>query len=234
MAQKTISVKVPAKRLVRIKRKKPRLWIFDFRGIRNHPPTQKELQNLLGLRHAGYYGEKPAFTSPEVLQKNVDEYFMSCYEPVVDRAGRLVRDDKGEIVKVQKRPFTVSGLAYHIGVSTDALNRYCRGVMDDLGEEDDNLLYSTILQRAKQRIEFFVEESLYSRDSQPGARFVLDSHFNRTTQKEKAEIFEKLKNIEMKQKEFELKKNMSEEDTGDGTLTINIVRKEKDSEEVEG
>lgn len=229
MAQKTISVKVPPKKVVRVKRKKPRLWIFDFRGIRSHPPTQKELQNLLGLRNVNSCGEKPAFSSPEVLQKNVDEYFLSCFGPIVNKQGELVRDDNGKIVRVQKRPFTVAGLAYQVGVDTTTLNRYCDGRMDDLGEEDENMLFSVILQRAKQRIELFAEESLYSKDSQPGARFVLDTHFRRTTQKEQAEIHEKLKSIELKQKEFELKKSMAELDTedGDNSLTINIVRKEE-------
>lgn len=225
---KVISVKVPAKRLVRIKCKRPRLWIFDFRGIRNRPPTQKELLNLLGQRTVKNAGEKPAFSSPEILQRDVDEYFMSCYGPIVDKRGNLVRDEQGEIVKVQKKPFTVAGLAYHIGIATNTFNRYCSGRMDDLGQEDDNLLFSVILQRAKQRIEAFAEESLYSKDSQPGARFVLDSHFKRTTQKEQAEIFEKLKNIEIKQKELEIKRDMLGDDTdGDNTLTINIVRKEE-------
>lgn len=229
MAEKTISVKVPQKRLVRIKKKSSKLWIFDFRGIRSHPPTQLELMNLLGLRSVNRAGEKPAFSSPESLQKEIDDYFMSCYAPVIDKNGRIVRDDKGEIVKFQKRPFTVSGLAYHLGICTATLNRYCDGRMDDLGEEDDNCLYSTILKRAKQKIECFAEESLYNRDSQPGARFVLDTHFRRVTQKEQAEIFEKRSNVKLKKKELELKQAMSDVDNSeDNNFTINIVRKERE------
>ncbi len=229
MAQKTIKINLPNKRLVRIKQKSSRLWIFDFRGIRNHPPTKFELDNIIGRRVVERPGEKPAFSSPEVLQSEIDAYFMSCYAPVIDKNGRIVRDDNGEIVKVQKRPFTVSGLAYHIGVSTMTLNRYCDGRMDDLGEDDEDMLYSVILKRAKQRIELFAEESLYNRDSQPGARFVLDTHFKRVTQKERAEIFEKRSNVKLKRKELELKQAMSDIDNGDdNNLTINIVRKERE------
>lgn len=228
MAQKTILVNVPQKRLVRIKQKCSRLWIFDFRGIRSHPPTKIELENLKGNRFVGRPGEKPAFSSPETLQKEIDDYFMSCYAPVIDKSGRIVRDDNGEIVKFQKRPFTVSGLAYHLGVCTMTLNRYCDGRMDDLSEDDDNYLYSTILQRAKQRIECFAEESLYSKDSQPGARFVLDTHFKRVTQKERAEIFEKRSNVKLKRKELELKQAMSDIEDEDNNLVINIVRKERE------
>lgn len=229
MAEKTIRVKVPAKRLVRFKQKRPRMWIFDFRGIRSHPPTQLELMNLTGIRPVNKSGEKPAFSSPEVLQKEVDDYFMSCYAPVIDKNGRIVRDDDGEIVKIQKRPFTVSGLAYHIGVGTMTLNRYCDGRMDDLGEEDENMLFSVILKRAKQRIESFAEESLYNRDSQAGARFVLDTHFRRITQKEQAEIFEKHSNVKLKEKELELKQSMMDVDNSeDNNFTINIVRKGKE------
>lgn len=228
MSQKTIRVKVPEKKLVRIKKKYDRHWLFDFRGIRNRPPTSKrEIEVLMGIRKGrSYHGEKPAFSSPEVLAKTIEEYFLSCYGPIVYK-GQILKDDEGNIIKEQKKPFTVSGLAYYLDIGTTTFNRYCSGQMDDLGETDEDLLYSVILQRARQRIEVFAEESLYSKDSQPGARFVLDAHFGRTTQKEQAEISEKRMNSWIKAQELKLKKDMLDlDDSTDSNLTINIVRKE--------
>lgn len=226
---KRISVELPSAPLKRYKKRQysKRTWVFDFRGIRCHPPTTAELKRLQGKKQRDYAGERPAFSSPESLQAKVDEYFLSCYEPVVDRAGRLVRDDEGEIVRRQVRPFTVAGLAFAVGFQTNALNRYCSGAMDNLDEDNDDLLYSSILRKAKQRIEVFNEESLYDRDKFNGSRFILDAHYKRITAKESAEIAERLKNMELKERELDMKRELVGEDE-DGTLTINIVRKERE------
>lgn len=226
MARK-ITVEVPDKKIVRVKRKTDRRWLFDFRGIRANPPSQLDIDRLTGkVKMKKSRGERAAFTSPELLQMQCDEYFESCYGPLVYK-GRLVRDDNGEIVKTQKRPFTVSGLAYHLGIETSTFNRYCNGQMDDLGAEYDDEIFSKILERSRQRIEIFAEESLYNRDSQNGARFVLDAHFSRVTQKEKAEIEEKKNNIELKKQELELKRQaLSLGEDEDNSIEIVITRKE--------
>lgn len=229
MARK-ITVEVPDKKIVRVKRKKdvPRRWLFDFRGIRSNPPSQLEIDRLTGrVRMKKSRGERAAFTSPEILQRDCDEYFESCYGPLIHK-GRIVKDENGEIVKVQKRPFTVSGLAYHLGIETSTFNRYCNGQMDDLGAEFDDEMFSKILERARQRIEIFAEENLYNRDAQNGARFVLDAHFSRITQKEKAEIAERMNNIEMKRQELDLKKQaLSISDDEDNSIEIVITRKDE-------
>lgn len=229
MGQRTVTIRVPDKKLIRIKRKSKRTWIIDFRGIRKHPPkTLREFEVLMGIRKGrSYHGEKPAFSSPEKLQKQVDEYFLSCYQPVI-KDGEFLKDNKGNIVKKLQNPPTVSGLAYHLEVQTSTLNRYCSGQMDDLGESDEDMLFSAILQRAKQRIEIFAEERLYDKGAQAGARFVLDTHFGRITQKEQAEIMEKRMNSWIKAQELQLKKELvNSGDAADNELKIEIVRKEK-------
>ena len=225
---KRIMVEVPDKKIVRVKRKSNRRWLFDLRGIRSHPPNQLEIDRLTGkIKMKKFAGEHAAFTSPEALQLLCDEYFESCFGPLIVK-GKTVRDNDGKIVKTQKRPFTVSGLAYHLGIETSTFNRYCNGQMDDLGAEYDDEIFSKILERARQRIEIFAEENLYNRDAQNGARFVLDAHFARVTQKEKAEIAEKYSNMEVKKQELELKKQAL--DIGadeDNSLQVTIIRKEE-------
>lgn len=226
MARK-ITVEVPDKKIVRVKRKRPRRWMFDFRGIRSCPPSQLEIDRLTGrIKMKKSRGERAAFTSPEMLQLECDEYFESCFGPLVYK-GRVVRDSEGNIVKTQKRPFTVSGLAYHLGIETSTFNRYCNGQMDDFSAEYDDQIFSKILERARQRIEIFAEENLYNREAQNGARFVLDTHFSRVTQKERAEIAEKMNNIEIKKQEIDLKRQaLSLGDEEDSSVEIIITRKE--------
>lgn len=226
--RKTITVEVPQKKIVRVRKKAPRKWDFDFRGIRGRPPTEMEMDQLTGkLRVSRFHGEKAAFTSPEELQQRCDEYFESCFGPLIFK-GNIIRDDDGNIQKVQQRPFTVSGLAYHLGIETSTFNRYCNGQMDDLGEEFQDKIFSKILEKARQRIEIFAEENLYNRDAQNGARFVLDTHFARTTQKEKAEILERMSNIELRKAELEMKKQVLGTDDEDSSLKITIVRKDEE------
>lgn len=214
------------KKTVRSKRISERRWLFDFRGIRNCPPTEKQKKQLNRLK-AVYAGEKPYFASPQQLQIEVDQYFESCYGPLIDRKkGQPVYDNEGNIIKVQVEPFTVSGLAYWIGVPTTMLDRITDGLLDDLSETDEDKLCSTILKRAKQKIAVYAEKRLYDREGVNGARFVLDTHFRMVTRKEQAEIAAMEKTMEYKRQELELKKQMLDVDDEDNSLSITIVRKE--------
>jgi hypothetical protein len=79
------------------------------------------------------------------MQEAVDAYFADC-------------DANGE-------PYTVSGLAYHLGMTTQALRGY---------EEKDDFL-STV-KRAKQRVEMGLERRLYE-SSPTGSIFNLKNNF---------------------------------------------------------
>jgi len=222
---KAKKLKRPPKRW---KQKRARLWIFDFRGIQNHAPNKSQQQKLKRT-YRSYRGEKPLFTSPEQLQSEIDQYFESCFGPLIDwKKHEVVRDKDGEVVKTQVKPFTVAGLAYWIGVPTETLNRIDWGFYDDLDEKtEEDRLYSAILRRAKQKIELYAEQRLYDRDGVNGARFVLDHHFRATTQREQAEINALIKNTRYKQEELELKKKMLDVGSDeDGSLQVTIVRKE--------
>lgn len=211
----------------RFKKQRARVWLFDFRGIQTSPPSKSQIQ-LLKRAHRSYRGKKPAFSSPQQLQAEVDQYFESCYGPLIDwKKNELVYDKNGEIVKVQVEPFTVAGLAYYIGVPTEVLDKITWGWFDDLEDTtDEDELCSAILKRAKQRINLYAEKRLYDRDGVVGAKFVLDHHFKMIGQKESAEIEALRKQTEYKMQELEMKKQMLDMGDEDNSLQITIVRKD--------
>lgn len=229
MQGKRIVVTVPKNEVVRVKKvlkdgprtKEPKyVWSIDFRGIRSGNCTRKPKK---GWKFAG---NSCAFDSPEQLQKLVDSYFNSCFGFKYDKLGNIMYDKDGEPIRYQVRPFTVSGLSLHLGITTRTFQRYFSGKFDkEFERQEDSLLYKEILVKARQKIESFAEESLYSKDTSFGAKFVLDSAFGWCTTKEQAEI-EKMKfESWIRNKEFELKQQltqMGQEDTG---LEIRIVRK---------
>lgn len=210
----------------RFKRIRARVWNLDLRGIQTNPPNKSQLQ-LLKRVHRSYRGKKPFFSSPEQLQAEVDQYFESCYGPLIDwKKNELVYDKNGDVVRVQVEPFTVSGLAYHLGMPTDVLDRLSWGWYDDMDEDDDYKLCSSIVKRAKQRINLYAEKRLYDREGVVGAKFVLDHHFRMVTRKEEAEIEALNKQMEYKMQELEMKKQMLDAGDEDNSLNITIVRKE--------
>lgn len=228
MEGKRISVVVPKKEVVRIQKitkSGPRMtekdcWLIDFRGIRSTNCVNRN------KKKQKYRGQKVAFNSPEKLQKEVDSYFDSCFGFMYDKYGNIKYDKNGEPIKYQNKPFTVSGLALAVGVTTSTLHRYCKGQFDagmfgdnDLGE------YKKILVKARQRIENYAETRLYDRDGNAGARFVLDSSFGWMSQKEASEIQERQFNIWLREQEFELKQKMLQMGQEDDSLEIRIVRK---------
>jgi hypothetical protein len=90
-------------------------------------------------------GRPPKYKTPEDMQKVIDAYFSEC--EAIDR------------------PFTMSGLAYALGMSRRALCDYA---------EKDDFLHT--VKSARQRVETFLEERLY--ESAPaGAIFNLKNNF---------------------------------------------------------
>lgn len=219
--QRVIKVKIPARQLKRFKKKSGtnNVFLFDFRGIRSGGGFQKSKKS--------YRGRKSAFDSAEHAAKLCEDYFNSCFKPLFNKKGQIVRDENNQVVYVQVKPFTITGLAYSLGMETWALQRYCKGTYDDFNEDDDEYLLSTVLKRAKQRIEAYNEERLYDKDGYNGARYNLDMNFNWRTEREKAEI-EKIKSDKLRaEQELELKKQMLADDE-DSNITVNIVRKTAD------
>lgn len=229
MARKKIVIDAPKHPVVRYRFLDERTVVLDLRGIFSpHSPFNGRLNPTKG--------QKKRFVSPEHLQCMVNEYFESCNGPLLDRYGNLVYDNEGNIVKTQVEPWTVSGLALYLGISTNTLKQYKLGRIDSLLDEmrvdtDDYMTFSSVVLKAKQKIETYAEKRLYDKDGQYGARFVLDNAFGWLSRKEQAEIDNMTHESVIKDKEFELKKNLLDAEDDDGSLTINIVRGRKSSDD---
>lgn len=226
MAKKQIVIDAPKHPVVRYRFLDDRTVVLDLRGIFSpHSPFNGRLNPTKG--------QKRRFVSPQHLQSMVDEYFESCNGPLIDRYGNLVYDKDGNLVKTQVDPWTVSGLALYLGVSTMTLKKYRVGMIDELltemqADTDDVLTFSRVVLKAKQKIEGYAEKRLYDRDGSQGARFVLDNAFGWVARKEQAEIDKMIQEGIIKAKEFELKRELLDAEDEDGSLTINIIRGRKD------
>lgn len=229
MAKKQIIIDAPNKPVVRYIFRDERHLDLDLRGIRNpHNPFNGRLNPSKG-------GTKK-FMSPEHLQCMVAEYFESCNGPLIDKWGQLVYDKQGNLVKVQVKPYTLSGLALYLGVSTQTLKKYREGLVDDFldelyAETDDRLTFAKVVMNAKQTIEAYAEGRLYDKDGQRGAQFVLDCCYNWVSHKEQADIRKSKADSKLRRDEFELKRQLIDEGNDDDNLTINIVRGRRDNDE---
>lgn len=229
MAKKQITIDAPKHPVIRYRFVNERTVQLDLRGIFSpHSPFQGRLNPTKG--------QKRRFVSPEHLQSMVNEYFESCNGPLLDRYGNLVYDKDGHLVKTQVEPWTMSGLALYLNVSTNTLKQYKLSRIDSLLDEmkvdtDDYMTFSGVVLRAKQKIEGYAEKRLYDRDGQQGARFVLDNCFGWLSHKEQAEIDRLVQESILKAKEFELKKDLLDAGDEDSSLTINIVRGRKDADD---
>lgn len=109
------------------------------------------------------------FKTVKELQKKIDAYFESCYEEVWEKqegGWRPVLDHKDEIMKEQVKPFTITGLANYLGTSRQTLLNY--------GDKEE---YFDTIRAAKNRIEAYVEESLWKPKIASGVMFNLKNNF---------------------------------------------------------
>ena len=229
MTKKQITIDAPKVPVVRYRFRDTRHIDLDLRGIRNpHSPLRGRLNPSKGTRCR--------WLSPEHLECMINEYFESCNGPLFDKYGNLLRDAQGNIVKGQVKPYTMSGLALYLGISTMTLKRYRDGLVDNLLEEmkaetEDVKTFSRVVLQAKQKIESYAEGRLYDRDGQRGAQFVLDCCFGWVGRKEHADIKKSKADSQLRRDEFELKRRLIDEGSEDDNLTINIVRGRRDSDE---
>lgn len=228
MAKKQIIIDAPKHPVVRYIFRDERHVVLDLRGIRNpHSPFNGRLNPSKGAPRK--------FLSPEHLQSMVNEYFESCNGPLIDRNGNLVYDANGNLVKTQVKPYTVSGLALYLDISTTTMKKYQEGKIDDILEElkadtDDKLTFAKVITRAKHRVEAYAESRLYDKDGSNGAKFVLDCCYGWVGNAERSQIKLNKMQRELRQAEFDLKKKLIDEEASDGEITINIVRREKQNE----
>lgn len=89
------------------------------------------------------------YKTADELKDKVEEYFLTCYQ--------------------NKRPYTISGLALWLGLTTETLRKYEKVYGDTE--------YADIIKLAKQRVEEYAEKSLYENGKTAGAKFVLENNF---------------------------------------------------------
>lgn len=224
---KKITIDAPKTPVVRFRFDDERHLTLDLRGIRDpHNPMRGRVNPSKG-------GQRK-FLSPEHLQSLVNEYYESCMGPMFYK-GTLMRDDEGRIVKTQVKPFTLSGLALYLGITTETLRKYKNGRLDSLldemkAETDDVLTFSKVILRAKQTIEAYAEGRLYDKDGQRGAQFVLDCCYGWVSHKEQSDIDKAKNDTKLRKEEFDLKKRLIDEGEEDDSFTINIVRGRRNEE----
>ena len=123
-------------------------------------------------------GRPLLWESPEELQKKIDEYFDSCFRPLINtKTNEIVKDANGNEIMQQFRPFTISGLALALDTSRQTLINY---------QERDEF-FDTIM-RAKRKCENYTEEMLFHKDSANGAKFVLLNGYEKWKDKQEIEL----------------------------------------------
>jgi len=107
-------------------------------------------------------GRPPVFESPEQLQSLIDAYFAKCDARVTTRF-----DKDGEPINtLNPEPYTMSGLAYDLGIDRTTLINY---------EKKDE--FFNTLKAAKQKVQRDVERRLMETPNQTGAIFNLKNNF---------------------------------------------------------
>ena len=116
-------------------------------------------------------GRPPKYKTPKEMQRIIDLYFLACkVNKSADSVGKellkgLNKKDSGLIEFIEDHVPTVSGLAYTLGMSTEAFRNY---------EEKDKFLAT--VKRAKQRIEISLEQRLAG-NNVTGSIFNLKNNF---------------------------------------------------------
>ena len=127
-------------------------------------------------KHPG--GRPPFFESAEQMQELIDAYFEECEgKPFLDKDGIPIRNKYGKIIKDDRRPPTVTGLALALGFNSRT------SLLDYEGKEE----FLNTIKRAKARVEKYTEERLFDKDGSNGAKFSLANNFKRWSEKQTIE-----------------------------------------------
>lgn len=160
------------------------------------------------------------YKDPEQLRKGIEKYFKSCIGVRYYR-GQIMLDEHGEPLKGQVQPYTLSGLARFLHISTQTLNDYEAKANAGLIPPE----YAEIIWDARMRIQEYAEKRLYDREGSSGARFVLETSFGWMTDKDRQEIEMHKKRIQLARDKLNFVKQQAEEGKlTDKELTVNILR----------
>jgi hypothetical protein len=114
------------------------------------------------MTHAG--GRPKLFTSVEEMQKKIDEYFAYCDNRVVQGYDNKTNE---QFAYVSPEPYTMSGLAYYLGMDRRSLINY----------KNDQEFFPTI-KAARDRVEMDIDRRLNDKGTfTPGLIFNLKNNF---------------------------------------------------------
>lgn len=189
-----------------------RKYFFDMTNIKadyaflhaNAKAREKhrELKRLDPYAHC--IGAYRKYKTPKELQKHIDKYFQSCDS--------------------QMKPYTLSGMAAYLGITTGTLRTYHNKAKAGLIPPE----YADVVVMARQKIEEFAETQLYTRDGSRGGEFVLRAGFGWQTKSERNVDKINKKRLEIQQTESRLKHKMLQEGIdSDNVVEIKITRADK-------
>lgn len=112
-------------------------------------------------------GRPRLYDNPEDMQKDIQEYFDSCWQYKFNKDGEVVVDEYGNPILMQSKPYTMSGLARAIGMDRRTLLNY----------EKRDEFFPTI-KEARKLIEEYAESRLYDSNGSRGAMFNLQNNFD--------------------------------------------------------
>lgn len=125
---------------------------------------------MAGVKYNPGAGRPPKYRDRAEMQAKIEDYFAKCEgEPAIDpETGAPMVNKWGEVVYINRRPPTVTGLALALGFrSRQALLNY----------QYRSAAWNDVLEIAKARIQQYAEERLYDRDGCRGAQFTLQNNF---------------------------------------------------------
>ena len=122
-------------------------------------------------------GQPKKYETVEQMQIDIDNYFKSCFIPLMDKEGNVLYNSNNEMIYKQYRPFTISGLADALDMSRRTLLNY----------QKQDEFFPTIM-KAKRKCEIYAEERLFDRDGVGGAKFSLINNYKDWSEKKETTI----------------------------------------------
>ena len=100
-------------------------------------------------------------------QREIDGYFAGCEGPRLDKNGNPLIDSEGNPLMTVTKPYTVTGLAYALGLESR------EGLLSVDGKP------GALIRRALLKIEEYAEQQLFFKESHAGSKLFLSVNFER-------------------------------------------------------
>lgn len=112
-------------------------------------------------------GRPLKFKSVHSLEEKINEYFDSCFAPAYNDDGTpVINPATGNQMMYRTKPWTLSGLACHLGIDRKTLYNYSK-----------NDKFFPTIKNARAKIEAYVEEQLFTPKIAAGVIFNLKNNF---------------------------------------------------------